>query len=68
MNTIYFLIALYLVSALLMYVWVRIAHSPKGRFYGLSLDWTDAFVILVPFFNTAFCIYAWAFENPYEDN
>lgn len=67
MTTFIVLSAIYLASALLMYVWIRIAYSKKGRFYGLNTDWTDAFAIFVPIINTVFCIYGWGWENPYKE-
>jgi len=67
MNPIYFFIALYLVSALLMYAWVRIAHSPKGRFPYLRPDYMDYYTVFTPFVNTILCVYAWGWESPYKD-
>lgn len=62
------LLSIYLMSALLMYLWVKLIHSKKGRWSGLEPDLTDVALVIVPVLNTIACCVSWFVRFPYKSD
>lgn len=61
---IYFLLAVYFLSAFLMWRYVHLAYSYGGRFYRLEPDIVDLIFTLMPLVNTASCFIFWLNNYP----
>lgn len=59
-------IIIYIISAVAMYVWVRIAHGEKGIFYALDVSLEDLALVIFPGVNTTAAIYSWLSYYPYK--
>lgn len=62
------LIGVYLISAILSYRHLHIAHSKGGRWESIDTSNIDVFVTVFPVVNTVMMITSWLFVNPYEMN
>jgi len=65
-----FLISVYLLSALCMWIWFRIANSKAGLLYKgihFSSSVKEKFLIIAPFVNTWAAILIWTSFSPYKE-
>lgn len=60
------LIAVYLVSAYLTWLWIHIAQSKGGSYEGINTSFKDLFVTICPVVNTMFSLIGWLFYFPYS--
>lgn len=66
---IYFiLIAVYFLSAVLMWRYLHLSHSKGGIWEDLHIKGMDVFFMIVPFFNTLACVIGWVFYYPKKSN
>jgi len=60
-------IIVYIICALYMRRWIRIAYSENGRWYGLESDIVDVLASLFPVVNIAFTI-SCILDSPYDSS
>ena len=61
---IYFLLAVYFLSAFLMWRYTHLAHSKDGIFNHIEPDVTNLFLTFYPLVNTASCFIFWLTNYP----
>jgi hypothetical protein len=66
MNTILIACAVYLVSVMAMYSWVRIAHSEGGYRVGKYIGTMAIWIVFIPLVNTVASIMGWVFFHPLD--
>lgn len=59
-------IIIYLVSAVLVWWYVKISHSIGGRYRGIIPDSFDVWLTLLPLLNTIAALMGWIAFWPYE--
>lgn len=60
-------IVVYLLSAVLNYLYIHLAHSKRGIFERDIPNDGDVAVTFIPILNTIFCIFMWLSEWPVLD-
>jgi hypothetical protein len=60
------LIAVYIVSAIILYRWTYKAYSEEGIYSLLNTEFLDIFLMFCPFANTICAIFSF-FDSPYKE-
>jgi len=64
------LLSIYLISVILMWLYLHLAHSKNGIFSGLDIGIIDAIVTIIPFLNTGIAlteyISHWPIKEKYD--
>ena len=66
MNIIIIFVLIYIISVIINYRFVRIAHSKKGRWSNCNVELSDAVLTFCPIINVASCIF-YVFMSPYRN-
>lgn len=64
--TITIIIAIYLISAFLWWIYIHIAHSKNGRWSNSLPNTFDIIITFIPIVNSVAAIIYWLLGNPYN--